>query len=338
MVWAISKGYHLVGDSFSPDSDLKLAVVLPTFRRGSYLVRVLESMREQTRRPDEILVIDQTPLNEYTADVESYLGHGSSAGEFQWIRLAEPSVSHARNRAVMETACDILLYLDDDIELSKHLVERHLGHYTDAKVHALVGSVLLPDDREFVPPPLDFLSRAPVVQAFTYRTRFDRALEQVGFLWANNVSIRRTALVAVGGWDEHVINYGDRDLGIRLATSGYRIDYDPEAPIVHLNAPRGGTRVTDPSSPWQGWQRCVSVLYLGFRHLKGRMFLRYGLYRGARFSFLLRRNAIRPWRWPIELIAFGRACFVAHRWARDGLQSPFSPQLPALTARMDRSL
>ena len=137
-------------------------------------------------------------------------------------------------------------------------------------------------------------------------------------------SVKKKVILSIGGWDENVLNYGDRDLGIRLANAGYRIDYTPNAKIIHLNAPIGGTRVSDERNPLKGWRRSVSILYLAFRHLNGYMFLKYGLYRASRFSFLLKKNFFNPQRIPYEVLGFMKAIIVARRWARSGPKLPFA--------------
>jgi len=56
------------------------------------------------------------------------------------------------------------------------------------------------------------------------------------------------------------------------------------------------------------------------------MFVRYGLYTAARFSFLLKRNFIRPQCWPRELAGYLKAMVIARRWAKEGVKSPFVPK------------
>jgi len=303
---------------------LTIAAIVPSFRRGRYLIETIKHLYRQTRPPNEIIVVDQTPIEEYTLDQRQWLREECDAGRIRWVHQKEPAVSRARNRAIQETQCEVLLYLDDDIIPDRTLVGRHLCHYTDQSVSGVTGLVVHSAEERLVPVPGDFSARSPEVQAYTYQA-FESPLHGVAFMYGGNFSVRRAALLAVQGWDEHILNYGDRDLGLRLAKAGIRIDYDPAARIIHLCAPIGGTRVTDPYTPWRGWRRCVSVWYLAFRHLHGPMFVRFGAVRAGRFSFLLRQNFIRPWRWPSEILSYLVGCFVAWRWSRVGLVSPFVP-------------
>src|SRR3989339_429202 len=265
-----------------PQSALSIAAIIPTFRRDIYLLQSIQSLLEQTRRPDEIIVIDQTPPEDQDTETRLALGKLEHSGLIQMVHLHPP------------------------------------------EVHGVAGGCITPTDKTFYPVPPGFTHRNPVWQAF-YHTRFDRPLQNICFMAGCNFSVRRESLIKAWGWDEHIINYGDRDLGIRLVQAGFRLDYDPEALLTHLAAPMGGTRVTDPKTPWKGYLRCISIFYLAFRHLSNNpnMFIRFGLWRGARFSFLLRDNLLRPWRWPKELAAYFFALAKAYRWGLQGVKSPF---------------
>ena len=245
----------------------------------------------------------------------------------------QPLVYRARNQAALLASADILLWLDDDITPVHDLVKCHLRHFDDSAVSAVVGSVVHDIQDEMIAVPETFRKALPVVQAFTYSGQFMTPLENIGFMCGGNFSIRREVFMRVGGWDEHILNYGDRDLGIRLCAAGLRIDYDPEAKIVHHVASVGGSRVTDAGNGMmEAWERCVSLHYLAWRHLRGWMFVKYGLARAARFSFLLRRNALRPSVWSREVGGFIKAFFVARKWAREGVKSPFASQTDSISS------
>jgi GT2 family glycosyltransferase len=301
-----------------------IAAIVPTYKRGEYLVDTIKGLLSQSRLPDEILVFDQTPPAEHPIAVMDLLRHHHAHGNIDLVTLEQRGgVYPVRNLAARTAKSEILLYLDDDITPSPDLVRNHMRHYTDAGVSGVTGSVVCnaADDMRTVP--TRFRKASHLVQAFTYSGYFSEPMRNIGFMYANNFSVRKEVLVRIGGWDEHVLNYGDRDLGIRLCAAGYRIDYDPEAKIVHHTASSGGSRVTDPQNSMKAWERCVSLHYLAWRHLHGWMFVKYGLYRAARFSFLLRRNALRPSVWPQEVAGFARAFFVARRWSKEGVKSPF---------------
>lgn len=305
-----------------------IAVIVPTFRRAPYLISTLKALLQQTRAPDEIVVIDQTPSSDYTSEEARSLDELIKSHGIILVRYSRPLVYEARNQAILHSKSDILLYLDDDIRFAECLVEKHIRNYADDNIHAIVGQVLPTDPKKLAdlrPQTSDLTKLSRESQAFSAeRGILSERLNRVAFMWAGNFSIRRSVVEKLGGWDEHVITYGDKDMGLRLVKAGYRLDYDPEALIHHYAAPIGGTRITDPRSPWTGWLRCVSAWYLAIRHLKGIAFVQHGAYTAARRSILLKQNVVRPWRWPAEAFAFIKAYFVARAWAKDGVKSPFT--------------
>ena len=306
-------------------SDLTIAAIIPTYRRDNYCLATVEALLEQTRVPDEIIVVDQTPAQDQDPEARQVLRSLVERAGVKLVRQDRPRVYEARNRAAHVANSRILLYLDDDVVLPHQLVEHHLAHYFDTSVDAVVGPAPKPGTEALYPVPDGFDQLTPEVQAYRGSIQFLEPITSVGCIHAGNFSIRRRVLAEVGGWDECIITYGDRDLGIRLARKGYRIDYDPVASLIHLAAPAGGTRLSDHRAPWNSWQRCVSLHMLAWRHLWRHpvMFAKYGLFRAARFSFLLRHNAVRPWRWPAELAGYLLGMFIGLKGAIRGPQCSF---------------
>jgi GT2 family glycosyltransferase len=304
---------------------LSIAAIIPTFRRQKYARDTVRMLFEQTRVPDEIIVVDQTPAEERDDEPMAELERLDREGRIRLLRQERPRVYEARNRAAAAARCDLLLYLDDDVVLHTGLVESHTRHYGNPEVHAVVGALVGDFYATMRPVDSELHLLPPEVQAYTYKTGYGQPMERIAFMYAGNFSIRKEVLASLGGWDEHVVTYGDRDLGIRLNKAGFRLDYDPQAKLIHLAVPEGGTRLTTKKSPWKSWERCVSIHMLAWRHLDRHpvMFAKYGLWRAAKFSFLLKRNAMDPKTWPRELSGYVKAFFVGWKWARDGVKCSF---------------
>lgn len=294
-----------------------IAAIIPSFRRWDYLPDTVGQLLTQSCVPHEIVIVDQTPRREIPAAKLAQLrAAAADSCRLIYTRQAVPHVYRARNVAAKLANSEVLLYLDDDIEADHDLVRRHLANLKDPSVDAVVGRVVTRGiDRTKFPQPPE--SMQPTDQAFTFgKYRDDVRQERIAYCVAGNLSLRRTALAAVGGWDENILTYGDKDLGLRLFAAGKKIVYDPTAEIVHLVAPRGGTRISDPASPWMAWQRAASIQYVAFQHLRGRDRWNYGYVRAAQHTFLLKRNAIRPWTWPAEIAGFVFGSAVAYAWSR----------------------
>lgn len=264
-------------------------------------------------------MVDQTPPEEIDASAQQRLielqqNHRQIVYDWQ----ATPHVYRARNRAACLAKSDVLLYLDDDVRLDRRVVEHHMSIFQNGDVDAAVGRITTRGiDRSNLPSPPRSIS--PIQHAFSFGDyRDDVRLERIAYCAAGHFSIRRAVLEAIGGWDEHILTYGDKDMGLRLYAAGKNVVYDPRPRLVHLVAPAGGARLADPQAPWPAWQRAASIHYLALRHLGGRDFCRYGLARAARHTFLLRANALRPWRWPAETCGYLKGLVIARRWAHQG--------------------
>lgn len=308
-----------------------VSVIIPTFRRGEVLLQTIEDLLKQDISCFEIVVVDQTPPCEHPSQVSKKLSELAAAGKIRWLTLSVPRVYAARNYAAAHSCGRILLFLDDDVRLFPGFVRSHLINYDDPSIDAVAGCGLagatdmgeIPSKpvSRFDPTFEQRLGHAPAeIQAYCIRLAPRNRVRGISWCAAGNFSVRRQAFEAVNGWDEHILNYGDRDMAVRLSKAGFRIDFDPDAPIWHLTYPTGGARMSDRRNPLRSWERCVSIFYGGWRHL-GRYpkaFITFTIFHAARFSFLSKRNALRPWRWVPEVLGFCWACIRAKRWADCG--------------------
>jgi len=105
----------------------KIAIVIPTVGRCDELRRMLQSLAQQSRRPDQVVLVDEA-------------GEGNTlAREFPALRISATtfprgSASAKRNRGVECVAPEIELigFMDDDIVLEPQAVEAMLDFWKSA--------------------------------------------------------------------------------------------------------------------------------------------------------------------------------------------------------------
>ncbi|RMF81528.1 MAG: glycosyltransferase family 2 protein [Planctomycetota bacterium] len=88
-----------------------VSVVIPTFNRARVLPRAIESVLAQTRRPGEIIVVDDG-----STDETPELLHDRYAGAVRVVRQNNAGVSAARARGVAEASGEWIAFLDSDDE------------------------------------------------------------------------------------------------------------------------------------------------------------------------------------------------------------------------------
>ena len=97
---------------------MNVAAVLSTKNRYEELRRCLDSLRRQTRKPDELVVVDADADDRIRALVES------QAPIFSSVRyLPFPSsLTQARNHGIKNSASDIVVFIDDDLVLEPDFI------------------------------------------------------------------------------------------------------------------------------------------------------------------------------------------------------------------------
>jgi glycosyltransferase involved in cell wall biosynthesis len=180
-----------------------VAVVIPCFNQAHYLAEAIESVLGQTRLPAELVVVDDG------CEDNSY----EVAGRYERVsrmRQSNRGVAAARNAGWRATAAEYLVFLDADDRLLPEALEIGTSALERRPQVALVSGVSRDiDGGGRVLPGL----RQPLVS----QDHYVRLLEDC-FIWSgSSIVYRRSALEAVGGFDEGLDAADDYDLYLRLA-------------------------------------------------------------------------------------------------------------------------
>jgi len=105
--------------------------VIPTYYRSNDLADLFESIMRQTIMPSEVIVVDDTPIDEIKALCEDY------AVKFKLLSIEltyvknrkERSLTIARNIGAKMTKGDIIMFFDSDVVLDSTYMEKILDVY-----------------------------------------------------------------------------------------------------------------------------------------------------------------------------------------------------------------
>lgn len=222
---------------------LTLSVIIPTIGREAELLSVIDSLHQQTRLPDEIVVIDQN--NPPSEKVSKALSQSKLVKHFIF---PDAGVCKNYNRGIERASSKVILFLDDDVEISSDLIENHLKNYLhDPKVGGVAGGILQPIG-DLPPSQIREVGKYhPLTGKVVAHFNADK-FHEVDFAQGANMSYLREAVESAGRCDLNFIGNGyffEPDLGMTIRKKGYRIVFDPKTTVKHLMAPRGGARVTD---------------------------------------------------------------------------------------------
>ncbi|HEX2060532.1 MAG TPA: glycosyltransferase [Thermoanaerobaculia bacterium] len=279
---------------------MTIAIAIPTYNRGAILVDTLA--RLLPLGADAVIVVDQTPA--HPPDVETRLASWAASGAIAWIRLEQPSIPKAMNRALETARTDLVLFLDDDIEPDPALVREHVAAHADPSVWAVAGQVLQPGE---VPVPAE---RTNDDLGFRFNSDTPAFITNV---MAGNLSVKRERALSIGGFDENFIGVAYRfesDFALRLVGAGGRIRFEPRASIRHLQLPTGGTRTYGDHRTSPSPMHSVGDYYFALRHRPD--FWRYVLTR-LRKNVLTRYHLGRPWAVAPKVVGEVRGLLLARR-------------------------
>jgi GT2 family glycosyltransferase len=210
--------------------DPRISVVIPNWNGRRWLPDCLHSLGEQTRPPDEVIVVD----------------NGSADGSLEYLRDEHPSVralaqgrntgfAYAANRGIEAATGELVALINTDVVLSPDWLHRMTAALTVGHGSAPVASAACKMLSLREPTVLydagDILRRDGACEQ---RGRFMPdvgAYDEPGEVFgacAGAALYRRDAVLAVGGFDEHYFAYlEDVDLALRLRLAGWTCAYEP---------------------------------------------------------------------------------------------------------------
>ncbi len=207
-----------------------ITAVVVSFADVAASARAIESLREQSLAPVEVLVIDNDPAGA-TVDALSALQISSN------IRIIHPGANlgytGAVNLAAREAKGDWLFFLNPDAVAARDCLERLLEAVDDENVAIVGAQVLLPDGRVNA-------GENPVnIAGMSWSGGYGQPREQGAARDTAAVSgaallARRDAFMEIGGLCPYFFMYvDDTDLAWRMRLSGRRVRYCPAAVVVH---------------------------------------------------------------------------------------------------------
>jgi len=210
---------------------LNIAAIMPLFNKRQYVVEAVESMLQQTRPADEIVIVDDGSTDGSGDLVAERYGHDP---RIKLIRQVNRGPGAARNACIEATQSPLLAFLDADDKWLPKKLERQ-GVFMEQNPSCMMSftSSIQYNERtgETTYKSLDFINIKDK-ERFVRKEFFP---ERVYVGTSSAVMIRREALDEVGLFDESLWKAQDTDLWLRIMLR-FRFEYIPE----HLTWARRG--------------------------------------------------------------------------------------------------
>ena len=214
------------------------SIIIPTAGRAELLIDALNSLKAQSERDFETIVVCDGKDERTQAVSARYIANYPIRWVFNPVRLG---LSLSRNTGAEEARGEILAFLDDDCLPVRNWLLHHLKHHQTSDSDQ--EKVVLGQRYDVYLHPSMSLSEQMLRQAnekalFDFDTRCKQM--RCDFSWlphcGMNSSIRRDTFWAAGGCDAAMEIVQDLELGTRLRTRGARMIYEPEALVWHRNS------------------------------------------------------------------------------------------------------
>ena len=179
--------------------DLRISCIIPTLNRGRILCETVRMLGQQTYRPHDIIIVDQTAKQD--SETERILDALIADKTIVRLRQSEPNASLARNSGARAATGDILLFLDDDISIEPDLLASYARAFSDTSVQAVAGQILEGDAQT-----VEILSKSQTntETGWLYFPKNYSGRCETGWMASGNFAIRRERFFEIGGLESLV--------------------------------------------------------------------------------------------------------------------------------------
>lgn len=211
----------MVSSAGKPSQPLSISVVIPVYNGGESFRRCLDSLKQSSRQPDEVIVVADGDTDGSCQTAKDF-----GAKVFRYDSAGGPA--RARNRGAQMAQGDILFFIDADVTVGRNTVlSVEKAFQQDVNLAALIGSY---DDQ---PGADNFLSQYKnLFHHYTHQVSSEKA----STFWGACGAVRAEAFRDVGGFDERYRQpcVEDIELGYRLKRAGYSIRLCKHIQVKHL--------------------------------------------------------------------------------------------------------
>ncbi len=110
---------------------MKISIIIPTLNRPGELAVLLDSIVEQTKKPVEIIIVDQSDNRDTQQSAQEF----KNDLPIRYFHFNEKSGAKSRNFGINRATGEIIAFLDDDTKLTPgylYQIERFFGLFPDA--------------------------------------------------------------------------------------------------------------------------------------------------------------------------------------------------------------
>jgi GT2 family glycosyltransferase len=206
------------------------SVVVPTYNRLDRLRRVIAAFERQAYPSEayELIVVSDGSSD----GTDAYLETFRSTMQLRWLTQANQGPAAARNAGVRAAVGEFIVFVDDDVVPEPQLLEEHArSHHEAGRDVVVLGPLLTPEGFEMAP--WVRWEQEMLMKQYSAMLRGDWEATARQF-YTGNASLRRSHILAAGGFDESFRRAEDVELAYRLASNGLEFVFNIKAAGMHF--------------------------------------------------------------------------------------------------------
>jgi glycosyltransferase involved in cell wall biosynthesis len=215
-----------------------ISVIITCYNESAYIGQAIESALDQTRQPDEVLIVDDNSTDESREIIEEY--EYSYDEVHSHFNSENVGLAETRNIGCRESSGDLFMYLDGDDRILPNKIDQELAVFLDNPGADIVFSKYRVTDPDGETLYVWGAANTPPTGDVFVET-FSRNWPS-GNLYRNE--LMRRSVIEELKYDEDLEIYIDWDFRIR-ATNEHSVAYNPNVAAEYRNHAAGISGQTD---------------------------------------------------------------------------------------------
>jgi cellulose synthase/poly-beta-1,6-N-acetylglucosamine synthase-like glycosyltransferase len=200
----------------------RVSVIVAGHNEAHAIERCVRSLREQSRPPDEIIVVSDGSTDSMPAMLRSLKRRGLI--DQAHCTVLRGGKSAASNLAELHATGDIVVNVDCDCSFDRHALRLIVEPFADPRTGAVCGNLFVRNPGQSV---MTGFQSIEYLISISLGKQAGELFNQVVCVSGGFGAFRRTALASVGGFD--VGGGEDLDVTLRLRNAGWRIHFAADA-------------------------------------------------------------------------------------------------------------
>lgn len=200
---------------------LKASVIIPAYNAENAIGNCLKALGSQTRRPAEIIVVDDGSSDKTCQVAEAFDG-------VKVVRQKNRGPASARNKGASNARGDILLFTDADCVPDKRWVENMLKPFSDKDVVGAQGTYKTKQQSLMAR-----FSQAEIEDRYRMMVK----KKSIDFIGTYSAGYRKSVFMKFSGFDESFPKASgeDPELSFRMSQRGHGLVFAPSAVVYHTH-------------------------------------------------------------------------------------------------------